>query len=39
MVTLFNSARNLYRCENITAVWDAYKGSKIFKRGVYVDLI
>ena len=39
MITLFNSARNLYRCENITAVWDAYKGSKIFKRGGYVDLI
>ena len=30
---LFNSARKLGRCENITAVWDAYHGDKVFLGG------
>ena len=38
MTVLFNSARPLYRCENLTAVWNAYHGDKIFKQGGYVDL-
>jgi len=34
MTVLFNSARPLGRCENITAVWNAYDGPKRFiKRG------
>lgn len=37
-VVLFNSARPLGRCENITAVWDAYDGPKVFVRGGFSDL-
>lgn len=32
-MALFNSARSLGRCENITAVWDAYQGEKRFIGG------
>ena len=32
-MALFNSARTLGRCENITAVWDAYWGEKRFIGG------
>ena len=32
-MALFNSARSLGRCENITAVWDAYTGEKRFIGG------
>ena len=32
-MALFNSARSLGRCENITAVWDAYEGDKRFVGG------
>lgn len=35
---LFNSARPLGRCENITAVYDAYGGEKRFLRGGYCDV-
>jgi CDP-ribitol ribitolphosphotransferase len=39
MTVLFNSARLLNRCENLTAVWNAYDGDKIFKLGGYIDLV
>ena len=39
MTVLFNSGRPLYRCENLTAVWDAYDDDKTFKQGGYADLI
>ena len=39
MTVLFNSGRPLYRCENLTAVWDAYDGDKIFLKGGYANLI
>ena len=32
-MALFNSARTLGRCENITAVWNAYHGDKMFVGG------
>lgn len=32
-MALFNSARSLGRCENITAVWDAYQGERRFIGG------
>lgn len=32
-MALFNSARSLGRCENITSVWDAYEGEKRFIGG------
>ena len=33
MTIAFNSARSLGRCENITAVWNAYYGDKAFHGG------
>lgn len=38
MTVLFNSARPLGRCENLTAVWDAYDGPKRFEQGGYCDV-
>lgn len=38
MTVLFNSVRPLYRCENLTSIWNAYQGDKIFKQGGYTDL-
>ena len=38
MTVLFNSVRPLYRCENLTAVWNAYNGNKTFIQGGYIDL-
>ena len=38
MTVLFNSVRPLYRCENLTAVWNAYHGDKIFEQGGYINL-
>lgn len=38
MTVLFNSSRPLGRCENITAVWDAYDGPKQFNRGGFADV-
>lgn len=38
MPVLFNSSRPLGRCENLTAVWDAYDGAKRFVRGGFGDL-
>lgn len=38
MSVLFNSTRPLGRCENLTALWNAYTGSKSFARGGYVDV-
>ena len=38
MTVLFNSARPLGRCENLTAVWNAYDGEKVFERGGYRDV-
>lgn len=35
---LFNSARPLGRCENITAVWNAYDGPKRFLKMGYGDI-
>lgn len=35
---LFNSSRPLGRCENITAVWDAYDGPKTFVQGGFANL-
>ena len=35
---LFNSARPLGRCENITAVWNAYDGAKRFEQVGYGDV-
>lgn len=35
---LFNSSRPLGRCENLTAVWDAYDGPKRFSQGGYGDV-
>lgn len=32
MTVLFTSTRPLGRCENLTAVWDAYPGDKVFER-------
>ena len=39
MTVLFNSIRPLHRCENLTAVWEAYDGDKIFKKCGYTDLV
>lgn len=38
MAVLFNSSRPLGRCENITAVWEAYTGDKHFIKGGWTDL-
>ena len=38
MAVLFNSSRPLGRCENITAVWDAYNGRKQFSKGGFADV-
>ena len=38
MTVLFNSTRPLGRCENITAVFEAFDGKKRFMRGGYVDV-
>lgn len=37
MTVLFTSSRPLGRCENITALWDAYDGEKRFERLGYGD--
>jgi len=38
MTVLFNSSRPLGRCENITAVWEAYTGKKHFIKSGWADL-
>ena len=38
MRVLFNSTRPLGRCENITAVFEAFDGYKVFQRGGYIDV-
>lgn len=38
MAVLFNSVRPLYRCENLTAIWNAYQEDKTFKQYGYGDL-
>ena len=38
MTILFNSARPLGQCENITTVWNAYTGDKRFNQGGWVDV-
>ena len=37
MVVLFSSSRPLGRCENLTAIWDAYDGDKEFAQLGYGD--
>ena len=39
MTILFNSSRPLYRCENITALWEKYDKEKFFNQGGYIDLV
>ena len=38
MTVLFNSSRPLGRCENLTAVWDAYDGPKLFVQEGFADV-
>lgn len=38
MAILFNSARPLGQCENITAIWNAYAGDKCFCQGGWIDI-
>lgn len=38
MTVLFNSSRPLGRCENLTAVWDAWDGPKKFAMGGFADV-
>ena len=38
MAVLFNSSRPLGRCENLTAVWEAYGGPKRFNQAGYADM-
>ena len=38
MLVLFNSSRPLGRCENLTAVWEAYDGPKRFVQGGFADV-
>ncbi len=38
MTVLFNSSRPLGRCENLTAIWDAYDGPKRFFQGGFADV-
>jgi len=38
MTVLFNSSRPLGRCENLTAIWDAYDGPKMFVQGGFGDM-
>ena len=35
---LFNSSRPLGRCENLTAVWNAYDGEKVFVKNGFADV-
>jgi len=38
MTVLFNSSRPLGRCENLTAIWNAYEGKKTFNMGGFGDV-